>query len=555
MNTTVAGIDSRGSKGHRPSAGESEHPRAWGTERGRHSLAARILTLQLVLGLVVIVPIAVLVLSLVREAEHERAVDAARSVTATLVTSPWVLEAVTAPDPAAVLAGPVEEARRQAGVDFVVVMSPEGTRYTHPDPSQVGGTFIGDISGAQQGRTTQEDAVGTLGPSVRVVSPVLGSDDEIVALVSTGVVLRTVSGRVRETLLPIGLIAGAVLVLALIGTVLVARSVRRATFGLGPQGLARLHSYQDAVLHSLQAGLVLLDPRGTIVLINDEARRLLDAPDLTAGTSARRAPLGPELVELLASGRVTDGEAHTAGGRALVVTQVEAVRDGRALGTVATLRDRTDLARLSGELDNLRQFTTSLRARAHESDNRLHTVAMLVELGHLQEALEFAGAVSAQSQELVDVVSERVADSTVAALLLGKAAQADERGIALTIDPEYHLPPGAVPPHELVTVLGNLLDNAMDAVSGRPVAWIHLSGDVDRERLRLVVTDSGAPIPPSHRTRIFASGFSTKSPSDPGGRGVGLTLALAAAQRLGGTLELLDGDVTSFRLTVPVAAR
>mgnify|MGYP003450874039 CR=1 FL=1 len=526
----------------------------WAPDSGRPMLATRILTLQLVLGLTVLVALGSLVVDSVRDAEHDRAVDHARGVTATLATSPWVLEAVLSPDPAAALGPAIEAARVQAGVDFVVVMSPDGVRYTHPDPTQIGGTFIGDITGAKEGRTTVEDAVGTLGPSVRVVSPILDEDGEIVALVSTGVVLRTVTSRVTETLLRLGVIAAIVAVIAVIGTVLIARSVRRATFGLGPQGLARLHSFQDAVLHSMRAGLVLLDCSGRVVLANDEARRMLDAPRLEVGTDAAAIEVGPDLVELFTSGRVTEGEVHTAGGRAIVVTQVQAIGEsGTVLGTVATLRDRTDLARLSGELDNLKQFTASLRARAHEADNRLHTVAMLVELGQTSEALAFADSISAQSQALTDAVTDHVDDPTVAALLLGEAAKADERGIRFTMDPACSLPRVTVPSHELVTILGNLLDNAMDAAaSGGRAPWVHLAGGAIADRLVLEVSDSGDGVPPALQAEIWTAGVTTKTTTEAGGRGVGLALARAAALRLRGSLDLLPQHVTTFRLSVPI---
>lgn len=526
----------------------------WAPDSGRPMLATRILGLQLVLGLTVLVALGSLVVDSVRDAEHDRAVDHARGVTATLATSPWVLEAVRSPDPGAELGPAIEAARLAAGVDFVVVMSPDGVRYTHPDPTQIGGIFIGDITGARQGKTTVEDAVGTLGPSVRVVSPIVDEQGEIVALVSTGVALRTVTSRVTETLVHLGIIAAIVAVIAVIGTVLIAGSVRRATFGLGPQGLAKLHSFHDAVLHSMRAGLVLLDCSARVVLANDEARRLLDTPDLDAGSEAASIEASPDLVELFTSGRVTEGEIHTAGGRAIVVTQVQAISEaGTVLGTVATLRDRTDLARLSGELDNLKQFTASLRARAHEADNRLHTVAMLVELGQTSEALAFADYISAQSQALTDAVTDHVDDPTVAALLLGEAAKADERGIAFTMDPECFLPRGRVPSHELVTILGNLLDNAMDAAAnGARAPWVHLAGGAEQDVVTLEVSDSGDGVDPVLHSVIFTAGVTTKPASDDGGRGVGLALAMAAARRLRGTLELLPTEVTTFRLSVPI---
>lgn len=514
------------------------------TPRGG-SLATRVFLAQLVLLLVALVPLGIAAVQNAREAERARAVEVARSVTMTLVDDPWVLGCVTGPDPVDALGARIEQIRRDTGVDFVVVMDTDGTRYTHPDPAMVGGTFIGDIDGALAGEVTVEDARGTLGPSVRVVAPVRDADGEIVALVSTGVVLRAVHARVMDSLADLAVVLVVGLGVSVAAAWWLSRTVRRQTFGLGAQGLARLHSYYDALIESVGSGLVLMANDATVVVANDQAVTLLDLAPVPPGTPATAlAGLGldAELTELLASGRPADAELFAIGGRTLVVSQTEALSEGRRMGWIATIADRTELARASGELDNLRQFTDSLRARSHEADNRLHTVAMLVELGRYDDAIEFATASARSSQALTDTVVGQVADSALAALVLGKSAQGAERGVAVVVA-ELDVPAGVFDSQDLVTIVGNLVDNALDAASHAPAPRrVSIAGHVADGVFVLRVADSGPGVPPALRTRIFERGFSTKtgSPARPHGRGIGLSLVERTVHRCGGTIEVTD---------------
>lgn len=505
---------------------------------------------------VVLVPPGLATIEAARETERDRAADLARAVATTLATDPWLVEAVTGPDPPTALRERVEQVRTGARVDFITVTSPDGTRYTHPDPEQVGGAFIGDTAGALAGEVTVEDAVGTLGPSVRVVAPVLDGG-EVVALVSTGVVLREVDQRVFDT---VGDVAGAGalgLAVALGAAWWLSRTVRRQTFGLGAPALARLHSYHDALLHSVQAGLVLVASDGTLVLVNDVARDLLALPDLAPGTpviTLAEHGLDPETAALLASGRRTENEGFAVAGRALVVTQVDAVSDGVRVGWVATITDRTALTHASVELDHLRMFTESLRARSHEADNRLHTVALLVELGQHAEAVELAAASSQVSQALADSVMDRIRDTPLAALVLGKSAQADERGIVLDVDASLEVPADLVPSADLVTVVGNLLDNALEAAAQAPAPRrVHLAGGLEDGDLVLRVEDSGRGVDPAHRERVFERGWSTKGHDGnrPYGRGLGLPIVRQTVTRLGGHVEMAGGPGAVVTVRVP----
>jgi sensor histidine kinase regulating citrate/malate metabolism len=232
---------------------------------------------------------------------------------------------------------------------------------------------------------------------------------------------------------------------------------------------------------------------------------------------------------------------------------------GRELGSVVTLRDHTDLLALSGELDSVRGFAESLRSQAHEAANRLHTVITLIELGHTERALEFATAELQEAQSLTDQVIEAVHEPVLAALLLGKAAEANERGVELALDENLEIPDAGIDGRDLVTIVGNLVDNAIDAASANPgPRTVRFSAgiELDTGKLLLQVADSGSGVDPADADRIFDRGWTTKPARNGiGGRGLGLALVRQSVERLNGTIEVVadrqGGACFQVRLPLP----
>jgi len=549
------------------------------TDPRRWSLARQLLALQ---AGVVVLAVALAAGLAYADARRDSERSAAQQVTAialSIADSPLVAEALDSGDPSAALQPYAQRVEQDTGVDFVVVMRPDRTRLTHPVPERIGQKFVGTIGPALDGRTFTETYTGTLGPSVRVVTPVLdgGPGGRVVALVSVGITLDRVGNQVSEQLPVLALAALVVLGLAVLGTALVTRRLARVTQGLGPEELSRMYTYYDAVLHSVREGLLLLDEQGRVRLVNDEAARLLDLPDGVSGADVAAAGLPPGLAAALASGRELTDEIHLASDRVLVVSSVPASADGRLLGRVVTLRDHTDLVTLGGELDTTRDLAESLRSQAHETANRLHTVVSLIELGRTEEAARFAVEELEAAQALTDRVVSAVEEPVVAAVLLGKAAVAAERGVDLVLDPATALDAetlagSGVTARDLVTVLGNLVDNAVDAAAGvtgepagTPVRRVDVlvavePGDgangTDGETLVVRVADTGPGLDAEATAQAFRRGWSTKD--DGGrlhGRGLGLALVGQTVHRLGGTVDVGRDVGAVFTVRVPVGAR
>jgi two-component system CitB family sensor kinase len=393
----------------------------------RLSIAVQVLLLQL--GTVALLTVGGTATAI--EAAHSTQTAHARSETLalaeTVADSPGIAADVTGPDPTARLEPTALAVEHATGVDFVVVMSPAGIRYTHPTPSEIGKHYLGDTAPALAGHPFTETYTGTLGPSVRSVAPVYGPDHRIVGLVSVGITLEQLSATAqRELPLILAIATGAVAIVGL-GTWALSRRLRKQTLGLGPQEITRLYEHHDAVLHAMHEGLIVLDRERTVLLANDEAQRLLGLDADPTGRAVADLALDPALQRLLDSGFEAHDETYTAADRILAVNQSPARSGGRSLGTVVTLRDHTELRALAGELDSARSFANALSATAHESANRLHTVVTLIELDRPADAVRFATAELAASQHLVDRLMSAVGDPAVAALLLGTVSHAAER--------------------------------------------------------------------------------------------------------------------------------
>ena len=516
------------------------NPRAW-------SLARQLFALQAVVVAVVVTAGGVAAYLQARQSSADSTSARVLAVARSVAASPLVLSALLAPDPSAILQPYSVKVGRDTGADFVVVMNTKGIRYSHPKPELIGKRFSGHIDDAVAGGVVLETYGGSFGPSERAVVPVRADSGKVVALVSVGVTRAAVARELAHVVPGLLGSAAAALLLAGTGTALISRRLRRQTHNMGPGELARMYEFYDAVLHSVREGLVLLDVHGRLTLANDEARRLLDLPEAWVGRSLEELGLPAPMTEALGGGREVHDEIHLTDNRVLVVNQTTALWEGRELGTVLTLRDHTDLQALTGELDTARSLTEALRSQAHEAANRLHSVISLIELGRTEQALTFATAELAQAQKLTDMVVGAVEEPVLAALLLGKAAEANERGVELEVDPASRVPEGVIPARDLITVVGNLLDNAIDAAAAAPgprrvgfSSWIEdvPSDDGIASTLVLQVSDSGAGLDDTSAAKAFTRGWSTKPHERLIGHGLGLALVGQATSRHHGSIAV-----------------
>ncbi len=512
-------------------------------------------TLLLQLGLVVLT-LAVVSFLFVRHTEQnlrtqygERALAIAQAV----ATLPSVREAFDDPDPSAELQPLAEAIREAADMSFVVIANGDGIRYSHPNPDRIGEPVSTSPDSALRGESGIFTEQGTLGTSVRGKVPIRDADRTIIGLVSVGVLVDQVEARAADELPRVLGYTGLALLLGAFGAWLLARRVKRQTLGLEPREIAALYEHREAMLLGIREGVVVLDRDSRVNLMNDEAARLLAADDTWVGRHLTEV-VASERVRQLVAGVLSGSDVPViSGDRVLVVNVMTVEVRGHRIGSVLTLRDRTELESLVRELDSARGLADALRAQAHEFSNRLHTVAGLIQLGQTDEALHYIAEESHTHQELAESLNERIGDPALVALLLAKATVASERGVDLRLADGSRIPGRLRSAGDVVIVVGNLLDNALDAATeaGQARGSIDVSVRTEGDTLVVRVRDSGPGIAADRLDDVFREGFTTKEPASTAGRGLGLALVSQVARRYGGTARVTTEGGATFVVTLP----
>ncbi|WP_030220786.1 ATP-binding protein [Streptomyces bikiniensis] len=462
--------------------------------------------------------------------------------------SPRLAADLTAGPPSA--RGPVqteaERVRASTGAEYVVVMDVRGVRWSHPDPVQIGRVVSTDPSEALAGREVMEIDSGTLGRSARGKVPLRDADGRTVGAVSVGIEYDSVRDRLLGAIPGLLAYAGGALAAGALAAYLISRRLQRQTHDLAFSDISALLAEREAMLHGIREGVVALDRNGSVRLVNDEAQRLLGLGPEAAGRPLDEV-LGRGRTADVLAGRVTGEDLVTVRGHRVLIANRMPTDDG---GAVATLRDRTELEHLGRELDATRGLIDALRAQDHEHANRMHTLLGLLELEMHEEAVEFVTEVVGVHRATAEQVTEKVHDPLLAALLVGKATVAAERGVSLRIAPDSLLPDRLVDPRELVTVVGNLVDNALDAAAGTPDARVGVSFRCEDRTVVLRVSDSGPGVPEERRELIFTEGWTTKALPSHGKRGLGLALVRRLAGRRGGAATVAEGPGGGAEFTV-----
>ncbi|MFE0678727.1 ATP-binding protein [Streptomyces sp. NPDC058867] len=483
----------------------------------------------------------------------DQAMRRALAIAQTTAVDPQIAEDVVNTPPTA--DGPVqreaERIREATRAEYIVVMDWRGVRWSHPTPDEIGRTVSTDPGQALAGHAVMQIDDGTLGRTARGKVPLRDSDGDIVGAVSVGIAYDSVRARLIHAIPELLAYAGGALAVGALAAWLISRRVHRQTRDLAFSDISALLAEREAMLHGIREGVVALDRAGRIRLLNDEARRLLGIGDESLGRSPDEA-LGDGRTTDVLAGRVTGTDLLTVRGRRVLVANRMPTDDG---GAVATLRDRTELEQLGRELDSTRGLIDALRAQDHEHANRMHTLLGLLELEMYGDAMDFVGEVVGDHRATAEQITERIRDPLLAALLVGKATVAAERGVALVVSDRTRLPDRLVDPGGVVTIVGNLVDNALDAAAGTPHARVEVESRAEGTTLVLTVRDTGPGVPPGQYELIFTEGWSTKEAPAHRERGIGLSLVRRLAERQGGgaTVARARGGGAEFTVVLPEA--
>jgi two-component system, CitB family, sensor kinase len=503
------------------------------------SLAGQFLVFQLLVVVVVLVAIAIV--SVAQSTREFREVRGQRmiAVAENLASTPIVRDRFADPAAAQVLAPETDRAVALSGAGIAEILAPDGTVRASSDPERVRSRMDLGPSRADEGRAWfGDDDVDGVHSLVGQV-PILSIDGDVLAVASVSEpypsVWEQLSGAGRRLLLYLGLGAA----LGLLASWLLSRRIKRHTRGLEVAEIAGLADHREALLHSIREGVVAVNTDGDVTLLNDSAAELLGVGEDAVGRPVRSIGLDPAIVEFLLSGDDGRDVVIATRARVLALNRRSATSQGQVIGTVTTMRDSTELAALQGQLSSHKSVTDTLRAQTHEFANQLHTISGLVQLGEYESVRDLVGTLTRRRAEINDAVTSRISDPAVAALLIAKTSLAAESGVALVLAPDSHL--SALAPAvatDVITLLGNLIDNAVDVSVGANPARVTVCLD-DGEGLTISVADSGPGVPEHLREEIFARGVTSK-PEVPGGRGIGLALVRLVTAQHGGTVEVTD---------------
>jgi two-component system CitB family sensor kinase len=462
-----------------------------------------------------------------------------------------IKQAVRAGDRNGIVQAAAESVRRSTGATFVVVADQQGIRYSHPNPSLIGKPVDEDPSAVLGGQTWTGIQTGTLCTSARGKAPIFDAG-QVIGLVSVGFCETRITQQLLAELPGFAVTVLLALGLGAVGSMLLASRLKRQTFGLEPYEIAGLLEEREASLQGIHEGAIATDRDGTITLANDEARRLLNLPADGVGRKVSQVLPQGRLLKFLSGGLKDQDEVLLAGDRVLVASRRAIRVRGREIGHVATLRDSTELTGLAGGF-GVDSLTDALRAQAHEFANRLHTIAGLVQLGRGEDAMKLIAQTSGVHQELSEALLERVGDPVLGALLLAKAAVASERGIELRVSEDTVMTRSALDSEDLITLLGNLIDNALDAAAAsNHDRWVSVSVTEQQGALVIKVHDSGPGVLESLNGQIFQEGFSTKSGPGRRRRGFGLALVRQVARRNGGDVTVVNEGGAMFTVRLPL---
>lgn len=468
--------------------------------------------------------------------------DRVLSIAETVASIPEVSQAFATKDPAQVIQPIAEKIRKQTGAEFVVVGNKEKVRYSHPDPDRIGEFMVGnDNDEALRGKKVISEEKGTLGPSLRGIVPIYNKNDQVIGIVAVGYSLQDIENITTNYRNKIIFIAASVILLGIIGALLIARGVKRSILGLEPKEITHLYQENKAVLESVKEGIVAVDLNGMITMVNQQAINMLhwtNEKDVLGANIIELSPYSP-LLEIIEKGEAVFDEEFWLNDEFFIANYMPIKNEkGNITGWVSSFRSKSELYRLTQELSQVKQYSEALRAQTHEYSNKLYMISGLLQLESYQGAIDFIAREFDIHQNLLNFIKQEIPDVMVGGLLIGKFNQANELKINFDIDRESSFKdiPPTIKRDSLTTIIGNLIDNAMEAVmkTGATEKKVKIFFSDFGKDLLIEVEDLGIGILPEHQDRIFQKGFSTKATGD---HGFGLFLVQKIIQKLNGYIS------------------
>ncbi|MBD1382798.1 DcuS/MalK family sensor histidine kinase [Metabacillus arenae] len=447
------------------------------------------------------------------------------------------------------------EIQQATNVLFVVVMDMNGIRKSHPNPAMIGKSFVGgDEKAVLNGKEHISLSTGTLGQSLRAFTPIYGPDNEQIGAVAVGISLNIVEQALEKghQNIIIGSIIG--ILVGVLGAVILARYIKKILFGLEPLTIAKIHEERNTMLQSVHEGIIAVDKDSTITLVNKSALRIFmntGLPDNPVGMKLTEYMPSSKLDRVLKTGKPEQDVELTVNGVSILVNRVPLIVNKEIVGALSTFRDKTEVHQLAEQLTGVRMYAEALRAQSHEFMNRLHVILGLVKMGCFDELKKFINQIVDHRVHEIDHVTKNIKDPALAGFIMGKLSYARENLVEMRIENETVIPEPreAYVTHELITILGNVIDNAIEALNNMKEKKVQVKLNYSKHQLQIKIRDSGPGLKKDQFTQIFEKGYSTKGSN----RGYGLYLVNKSIESLGGSIQLnlSNENGTEFIIQIP----
>lgn len=441
-------------------------------------------------------------------------------------------------------------------VEYIIVADEKGIRYSHPHHELIGEKFVGgdELRAINQGEEYISEAMGTLGKSLRAFTPIYDNNKKVIGFVCVGTLTHSIDKAKKTAYLYIFIVGFFSTLVGIIGAFLLAKNIRKSLFGLEPREIAKLYNEKIAILDAIREGLVAVDDECKITLINDSALSILNQninskKEDFIGKNLEEFIPNTEIFSVLESGVPEFDKEHKINNTIILTNRIPIFTNNKIAGAIASFRDKTEITKMAEELTGVKKLAWSLRAQNHEFMNKLHTISGLIQLEEYESALKFITDVSTSKNKLSNILTENIKDSSIAGILLSKYNKADEYNIKFVIDEHSNL---EKLPHiisqEVVSVVGNLIENSIDEVEYDGTGYIHIRINSNRNELFIKISNNGKTIPLELREKIFEQGFSTKD----GQRGHGLYIVKKIIEDFKGTIEIFCDKNVNWIVKIPI---
>ncbi|XXM72557.1 DcuS/MalK family sensor histidine kinase [Lysinibacillus sphaericus] len=445
--------------------------------------------------------------------------------------------------------------QRSAEVLFVVVMDMNGIRKSHPNEEQIGRHFVGgDEKEVLKGKESLSRSEGTLGKSVRAFSPIYNENHQQIGAVAVGISLNSVEEALEQS--HKNILTGSIIgiIVGIVGAFIIARYIKKILLGLEPGSIAKILEERNTMLQSVHEGVVAVNKDTTISLVNESASMVFTKAGLDGnpvGLPIKEVIPQSRLEAVMETGKPELDEEQTINGVSILVNRVPLKVNGEVVGAISTFRDKTEVNQLAEQLTGVKSYAEALRTQSHEFMNKLHVILGLVKMEDYTRLKQYIKELVSINMDEVSAISSNIKDSVLAGFIMGKLSYAREKGVELTIDCHSVIPEAENPgvTHHLITVIGNLLDNGIEATSDCIEREVLMEVTYEDDLLELIVTDSGKGIPEESIDDIFRKGFSSKGE----GRGYGLFLVKESLDQLGGTLHIESKEGSGTTIFVQFA--